>query len=156
MLGVKVIYTYMKIMWDYSEAFTSHRHKTIVLYFFNNYTRSCSLVKFYVWINHVDTWRRFDDDTTSMRLHINFVSMLKQLCLSKGMQRNAVKSIFLEFWAMVQSCSTVMQKKFWKTSISYSASCITPSKDCMLLILLIKKILIVWHSSSWVLQCIAL
>ena len=76
----------MKIMWNYSEAFTSHRHKTIILYFLTTTCRSCSLVKLHVWINHVDTWRRFDDDTTPMRLHIYFVSTLKQLYLSKGMQ----------------------------------------------------------------------
>ena len=144
----------MKIMWNYSEAFTSHCHKTIILYFLTTMCRSCSLVKLHVWINHVDTWRRFDDDTTSMRLHIYFVSMLKQLYLSKGMQLNFVKSIFVGFWAMVQSSYIVMQKKFWKTSISYSASCITPFIDCLLLIL-IKKILIVTHYSSWVLQCTA-
>ena len=128
----------MKIMWNYSEAFTSHRHKTIILYFLTTTCRSCSLVKLHVWINHVDTWRRFDDDTTSMWLHIYFLSTLKQLCLSEGMQLNSVKSIFLGFWAMVQSSYIVMKKKFWKMSISYSASCITPFKDCLLLIL-IKK-----------------
>ena len=144
----------MKIMWNYSEAFTSHRHKTIILYFLTTTCRSCSLVKLHVWINHVDAWRRFDDDTTSMRLHIYFVSTLKQLCLSKGMQLNFAKSVFLGFWAMVQGSYIVMQKKFWKTSISYSASCITPFKYCLLL-KLIKKILIVSHSSSWVLQCTA-
>ena len=130
----------MKIMWNYSEAFTSHRHKTIILYFLTTTCRSCSLVKLHVWINHVDTWRCFDDDTTSMRLHMYFASTLKQLCLSKGMQLNSVKSIFLGFWAMVQSSYTVMKKKFWKTSILYSASCITPFKDCLLLILIKKNI----------------
>ena len=78
--------SYMKIMWNYSETSTSHRHKTIILCFLTTTCRSCSLVKLHVWINHVDTWRRFDDDTTSMRLHIYFVSTLKQLGLSKGMQ----------------------------------------------------------------------
>ena len=106
--NIFVIYLYMKTMWNYSEAFTSHRYKTIILYFLTTTCRSCSLVKLHVWINHVDTWRRFDDDTTSMRLHIYFVSTLKQLCLSKGMQLNSVKSIFLGFWAMVQSSYTVM------------------------------------------------
>ena len=89
-------------MWNYSETFTSHRHKAIVLYFLTTTCRSCSLVKLHVWINHVDTWRRVDDDTTSMLLHIYFVSTLEQLSLSKGMQRNSVKSVFLKFWAMVQ------------------------------------------------------
>ena len=130
----------MKIMWNYSETFTSHRHKTIILYFLTTMCRSCSLVKLHVWINHVDKWRRFDDDMTSMRLNIYFVSPLKQLCLSKGMQLNSVKSIFLGFWTMVQSSYTVIQKKFWKTSISYSASLITPFKDCLLLILIKKNI----------------
>ena len=72
-------------MWNYSEAFTSHHHKTIILYFLTTACRTYFLAKLQVWIDHVDTWRRFDDDT-SMRLHIYFVSTLKQLCLSKGMQ----------------------------------------------------------------------
>ena len=110
--------------------------KQLFCIFLTTTCRSCSLVKLHVWINHVDTWRRFDDDMTSMRLHIYFVSTLKQLCLSKGMQLNSVKNVFLGFWAMVQSSYTVMQKKFWKTSISYYASCITPLKDCLLLILI--------------------
>ena len=130
----------MKIMWNYSEAFTSHRHKTIILYFLTTTCRSCSLVKLHVWINHVDTWRRFDDDTTSMQLHIYFVLTLKELRLSMGMQLykaiNSFKSIFLGFWARVQSSYTVVYKKFWETSISYSAFCITPFKDCLLLILI--------------------
>ena len=56
------------------------------------------------------TWRRFDDDTTSMRFHTDFLSTLKRLCMSKGLQLyktiNSVKSIFLGFWAMVQSKGT--------------------------------------------------
>ena len=108
----------MELMWNYSEAFTSHRHKTIILYFLTTTCRSYFLVKLRVWINHVDTWRRFDDDTKSMRLHIYFVSTLKQLCVSKGMQLykaiNSAKKIFLGFWAMVQSSYTVMQKSFEK------------------------------------------
>ena len=92
---------YMKIMWNYSEAFTRHCHKTIILYFFNNYhvCRSCSsLVKLHVWINHVDAWCCFDD--TSMRLWY-FVQRWNN-CLSKVMQLNSVKSIFLGFWAIMQ------------------------------------------------------
>ena len=91
----------MKIMWNYSEAFTSHRHKTIILYFLTTTCRSYFLVKLQVLINHVDTWRRFDDDTKSMRLHIYFVSTLKHLCVSKGMQLykaiNFVKIFFEDF-----------------------------------------------------------
>ena len=128
-------------MWNYSEAFTSHRHKTIILYFLTTTSRSFFfIVKLQVWINHVDTRRRFDDDTTAMKLHIYFVSTSKELRLSMGMQLykaiNSFKSIFLGFWARVQSSYTVVYKKFWETSISYSAFCITPFKDCLLLILI--------------------
>ena len=56
----------------------------------------------------MDTWRRFDNDTTFMRLRIYFVSTLKQLYLSMGMQLNFVKSVFLGFWAMEQSSYIVM------------------------------------------------
>ena len=122
----------------------SHRHKTIILYFLTTTCRSCSLVKLHVWINHVDTWRRFNDDIynvyQSMQLHIAIlcINIETTMSVSKGMQLNSVKSIFLGFCAMFQSSYTVMYKKYWKTSISYSAFCITPFKDCLLL-MLIKK-----------------
>ena len=90
---------------------SSHRHKTVILCFLTTTCRSYFLVKLQVWINHLDTWRRFDDDTTSMQLHIYFVLTLKQLCLSKGMQLykaiNSFKSIFLGLWAMLQCSCTV-------------------------------------------------
>ena len=132
---------------------SSHRQKAIILYFLTTGCRSYFLVKLQVWINHVDTWRRFDDDTRSMQLHIDFVSTKKQLCLSKGMQLykaiNSVKSVFLGFWAMVLSSYTVMWKEFWETLISYSAFCITPFEHCFSLILIVS------HSNSRVLQCTA-
>ena len=90
---------------------SSHRHKTIILYFLTTTFIRYFLVKLQVWINHVDTWRHFDHDTTSMQLRIYFVLTLKQLCLSKAMQLykaiNSFKSIFLGFWAMLQSSYTV-------------------------------------------------
>ena len=82
-------------------------YKTIILYFLTTTCKSYFLVKLQLWIIHVGKWRRFDDDTTSMRFHTDFLSTLKRLYMSKGMQLyktiNSVKSIFLGFWAMVQS-----------------------------------------------------
>ena len=53
----------------------------------------------------MNTLCRLGDDTTSVRLQIDFVSTLKRLRLSKEMQLyktiNSVKSIFLGFSAMV-------------------------------------------------------
>ena len=97
-----------KIMSSYSEAaIESSPYKTIILYFVTTMCRSYFLVKLKVWIIHVDAWCRFDDNTTSLLLHIDFASTLKRLCLSKGMQLykaiNSVKTIFQEIWAMVQS-----------------------------------------------------
>ena len=136
----------MKIMWNYSETFTSHRHKTIILYFLTTTCRSCSLVKSHVWINHVDTWHCFDDDATSMQLHIYLISTLKQLCLSKGIFSTILSSGGEQLYCNVEK---VLENIYF-----ISASCTTPFKDCLLLIL-IKEILIVSHSSSWVLQCTA-
>ena len=105
MLEAKVIYIYE----NYVKLII--RHKTIILYFLTTTCRSYCLVKLQIWINHVDTWRRFDDDTTFMRLLIYFASTLKQLRLSKEMQLykaiNSVKIIFLGFWAMLQGSYTV-------------------------------------------------
>ena len=99
MLEAKVIYIYE----NYVKLII--RHKTIILYFLTTTCRSYCLVKLQVWINHVDTWRHFDDDTTFMRLLIYFASTLKQLRLSMEMQLykaiNSVKIIFLGFWAML-------------------------------------------------------
>ena len=130
-------------MWSYSEAaIEPSSYKTIILYFLATTCKSYFLVKLQVWIIHVCTWRRFDDNTTSMQLHTDFLSTLKRLCQSTGMQLyktiNSVKSIFLGFWAMVQSSYHV--KKFRRTPISYSAFCKTLFKECFSLIL-IKKIL---------------
>ena len=95
-------------MQSYSEAAIEPLpYKTIILYFLTTTCKSYFLVKLQVWIIHVCTWRRFDDNTTSMQLHTDFLSTLKRLCQSTGMQLyktiNSVKSIFLGFWAMVQS-----------------------------------------------------
>ena len=94
-------------MSSYSEAtIKPSPYKTIILDFVTAMRRSYFLVKLRVWIIHVDAWCRFDDKTTSMLLHIDFVSTLKRLCLSKGMQLyktiSSVKTIFQEIWAMVQ------------------------------------------------------
>ena len=93
---------------SYSEAaMETSPYKIIILYFVTTMCRSYFLVKLQVWIIHVDAWSRFDNNTTSVRLHIDFVSTLKRLRLSKGMQLyktiNSVKTIFQEIWAMVQS-----------------------------------------------------
>ena len=95
-------------MSSYSEAaIESSSYKTIILQFVTTMCRSYFLVKLQVWIIHVDAWCRFDDSTMSMLLHIDFVSTLKRLCLSNGMQLhktiNSVKTIFQEMWAMVPS-----------------------------------------------------
>ena len=95
-------------MSSYSEAaIESSPYKTIILCFVTTMCRSYFLVKLQIWINHVDAWCRFDDNTTSMLLHIDFVSTLKRLCLSKGMQLyktiNSFETIFQEIWAMVRS-----------------------------------------------------
>ena len=82
-------------------------HKTIILYFLTTRCKSYCLVKLQDWIIHLGTWRRFDDDTTSMRLYTDFLSTLKRLCLSNAMQLyktiNSVKSIFQGFGTMLQS-----------------------------------------------------
>ena len=68
----------------------------------------------HVWSNHVDTWPRFNDDMynvyQSMRLHIAIlcINIETTMSVSKGMQLNSVKSIFLGLWAMVLSSYTVM------------------------------------------------
>ena len=104
----------------------------------------------------MDTWRCFDNNTMSMWLHIDFISTLKQLCLFKGMQLyktiNSVKSIFRGFWVMVQSSYSVVEKVLENT---YFVFCILYNafNDCFSLILIVKNILIVSHSRSWVLQC---
>ena len=97
-----------KIMPSYSEAaIEPSPYKTIILYFVTTMYRSYFLVKLQIWIIYVDAWCCFDDNATSVLLHIDFVSTLKRLCLSKGMQLyktiNSVKTIFQEIWAMVQS-----------------------------------------------------
>ena len=127
-------------MWSYSEAaIEPSSHKTITLYLLTTTCRSYFLVKLQVWIIHVDTWRRFSDDTRSIRLHIDFASTLKRLCLSKGMQLyktiNSVKSIFLGFSAMVPNSYDVQKV----SENTYFVFYILPFKDCFSLILLIKK-----------------
>ena len=96
------------------------------------------------------TLRRFDDDTTSMRLHTDFLSTLKRFCLSKRMQLyktiNSVKSIFPGFWAMVQS-SYYVKKVLAYTYFVFCILYITLFKECFSLIP-IKKILKVPDSSS--------
>ena len=42
---LKTLFMYMKIMWNYSEAFTSHRHKTTIFHFLTTTCRSYFLVK---------------------------------------------------------------------------------------------------------------
>ena len=150
MLEAKVIYIYE----NYVKLII--RHKTIILYFLTTTCRSYCLVKLQVWINHVDTWRRFDDDTTFMRLLIYFASTLKQLRLSKEMQLykaiNSIKIIFLGFWAMLQGSYTVekvLKNIYFVFCILYNAC------QRLLLVDTKKKILIVSHSTSWVLQCTA-
>ena len=60
-------------MSSYSEAAVEPwPNKTIILYFVTTMYRSYFLVKLQVWIIHMDTWCRFDDNT-SMGLHIDFV-----------------------------------------------------------------------------------
>ena len=91
-----------KIIWSYSEAaIDPSSYKGITFYFLTTTFRSYFWVKLQVWIIYVDTWRRFNDGTTSTRLHMDFVSTLKRLCLSKVMQLykriNSIKSIFLVF-----------------------------------------------------------
>ena len=152
MLGVKVIY-----MWKLCGIIQKHSRVIVMKQLFGIFLtttrRSCSLVKLHVWIYHVNTWRRFDNDTTSMLHHIYFVSTLKQFCLSKGMQLNAVKSIFLGFWALGQSiyCNVekVSENIYFVFYILYNAFQILLDVDTN------QKILIVSHSSSWVLQCTA-
>ena len=74
-------------MWSYSEAaIDPSSYKAITCYFLTTTFRSYFLVKLQVWIIYIDTWRRFDDGTTFTRLHMDFVSTLKRLCLSKEMQ----------------------------------------------------------------------
>ena len=117
-----------KIMWSYSEAaIEPSPYKTIILYFLTTTCKSYFLVKLQVWIIHVCTWRRFDDNTTSMQLHTDFLSTLKRLCQSTGMQLyktiNSVKSIFLGFWAMVQSSyhvKKVLAYTYFKFCIFYN------------------------------------
>ena len=94
-------------MWIYLEAVIEPSPcKTIILYFLTTKFRSYCLVKVQVWIIHVDTCR-FDDDTPSMQFYTDFASALKQFFLSERMQLykaiNSVKSVFLGFWAMMQS-----------------------------------------------------
>ena len=97
-----------KFIPSYSEAaIETSPFKTIILYFVTTMCTSYFLAKLQVWIIQEDAWCRFDDNATSVRLHIDFVSTLKRLYLSKGMQLyktiNSVKTIFQEIWAMVQS-----------------------------------------------------
>ena len=147
-------------MWSYSEAaIEPSPYKTIILYFLTTTCKSYCLVKLQVWIIHLDTWRCFDDDTTSMWLHADFLSTLKRLCLSKGMQLyktiNSVKSIFLGFWAMIQSsyhAKNVLAYTYFAFCILYNVF------QRMLLVNTNKKnieSLKVPDSSSWVLQCTA-
>ena len=108
---------------SYSEAaIESSPYKTIVLYFVTTMCRSYFLVKLEVWIIHVDAWCRFGDNTTLMLLHIDFVSTLKRLRLSKGMQLyktiNSVKTIFQEIWTMVQS-SYLVENGFGEHSFRF-------------------------------------
>ena len=81
-----------------------------------------------VWVIHLDTWRCFDDDMTSIQLHIDSVSPLKRLCLSQGMQLyktiNSVKSIFLGFSAMVPKSyhvEKVLENTYFVFYILYNA-----------------------------------
>ena len=76
----------------------------------------------------MDTSRRFDDDTRSIRLHIDFAWTLKGLFLSKGMQLyktiNSVKSIFLGFSAMVPNnydVEKVLENTYFVFYILYNA-----------------------------------
>ena len=90
-------------MWSYSEAaIDPSSYKVITFYILTTMFRSYFLVKLQIWIIYVDTWRRFEEGTTSTRLYMDFVSTLKRLCLSKEMQLyktiNSVKSIFLVFF----------------------------------------------------------
>ena len=135
-LGAKVIF------WkNYAEAaIEPSPYKTIISYFLTTTCKSYFLVKLQVLIIYVGTWRRFDDDTTSMQLHRDFLSTLKRLCMSKGMQVyktiNSVKSSFLGFWTMVQSMDHVKKVLVY----TYFVFCIFVMlfKECFSLIL-IKK-----------------
>ena len=147
-------------MWGYSEAaIEPSPYKTIVFHFLTTTCKSYFLVKLQDLIIHVGTWRRFDEDTTSMQLHTDFLSTLKRLCTSKGMQVyktiNSVKTSFLGFlgfWAMVQSMDhvkKVLAYTWFVFCILYNAF------QTMPLVNTNKKILKVLDSSSWVLQCTA-
>ena len=116
-------------MCSYSEAaIEPSSHKSITFYFLTTTCKSYFLVKAQVWIIHVDTWRLFDDDTRSIRLHIDLAWMLKGLFLSKGMQLyktiNSVKSIFLGFSAMVPNnydVEKVLENTYFVFYILYNA-----------------------------------
>ena len=141
--------------------------------------KSDFLVKLQVWIIHVGKWRRFDDYAKSMRFHTDFLSTLKWLCLSTGMQLyktiNSVKSIFLGFWAMVQSSYHVKKvlactyfvfcilynafqrmllvntnkKKYWKFRILVPGCCnvqLDKAKNEDEIFLVIKTIGLIWDT----------
>ena len=154
-LGAKVIF-WKNYAGLFRASIEPSPYKTIIFHFLTSACKSYFSVKLQVLIIHVGTWRRFEDDTTSMQLHTDFLSTLKRLCMSKGMQVykaiNSVKSSFLEFWAMVQSMDHV--KKV--LACTYFVFCILYNAfQRMLLVNTNKKILKVLDSSSWVLQCTA-
>ena len=116
-------------MCSYSEAaIEPSSHKSFTFYFLTTTCKSYFLVKAQVSIIHVDTSRCFDDDTRSIRLHIDFAWTLKGLFLSKGMQLyktiNSVKSIFLGFSAMVPNnydVEKVLENTYFVFYILYNA-----------------------------------
>ena len=64
-------------MWSYSEAaIDPSSYKAITFYILTTMFRSYFLVKLQVWIIYVDTWRRFDDDTSSHGLCIDVETTL--------------------------------------------------------------------------------
>ena len=97
--------------------------------------------------------RRYDVHATSHRLPIDVemtLSVYGDATLQNNKLRQKYFSRILSNGAKQLSC----KKKFWRTPISYSAFCRTLFKECFSLVL-IKKILKVPDSSSWVLQCTA-
>ena len=117
-------------MWSYSEtAIEPSPYQTIILNFSTTTCKSYFLVKLQVWIIPV----RNEVVSRTIRCLCDFTQTSYRrwndsLCLSEGMQLyktiNSVKSIFLGFWAMVQTSyhvKTILEYTYFVFCILYNA-----------------------------------
>ena len=139
MLGVKVISG--KIMWSYSEAaIDPSSYKAITFLFFNNRVQKLLFSKVTGLDyprGHMTSFRRlYDFYTTSHRLRIDVETTLSV----KGDATLQNNKLCQKYFSSIFR-TAIMQKRCWRTPISYSTFCITHFKTCFSLILLTKKLI---------------